>query len=177
MLKWDPHFAPSYTPVEMLELGVFEGKYINGIPEIPKEWFKIPKVLKPGDSPDPSINYYGVKSRMSLSEWRAKGWIDEYDPYGWFEWYIRYFLGRRLPVVDSRQIGRWYSFIARHQAQVTMACDLNDPKCHTKQRQGLLQWGWRSETPFTPAQRSANIERIVKLAYPVKPEHKFKKGH
>jgi len=176
MVKWDPHFAPSFTPLEMLELGVFEGKYINGIPGVPKEYYTCPKVLGPKDSPDPSINYYGVKSRQPLSEWQANGWIDKEDPYGWFEWYIKYFLGRRLPVIDSKQIGRWASFVARHQAQVNMGCKLTDRQCRPRQRQGLLQWAWDSTTLFTPAQREQNLTRIMSLAYPIQPAHKFRRG-
>lgn len=176
MVSWDSHFAPSYTPLEMLELGVFEGKYINGIPGVPKEYYMCPKVLGPKDSPDPSINYYGVKSRQSLSEWKENGWIDDEDPYGWFEWYIKYFLGRRLPVIDSKQIGRWYSFVARHQAQVVGGCKLNDRLCRPRQRQGLLQWAWDSTTPFTPGQRAKNLKRIMSLAYPIQPASKFRRG-
>lgn len=175
MIKWDLHFSPSFTPLEMLTMGVFEGKYINGIPGIPKEWFKCPKVLGVKDTPDPSINYYQVKSRQPLSEWKANGWIDDVDPYGWFEWYIKYFLGRRLPVVDSKQIGRWYSFVARHQAQVVAACRLDDPTCHARQRQGLLQWAWDSSTAFTPHQRAINQSRIISLAHDKQPASKFER--
>lgn len=81
---WDPRFAPSYTPEEMLRLGVFEGKYINNIKGIPQSWKNIDKVLGPNDSPDPKINRYGVKSRQSLSTWRKNGWIKPQDPNGWF---------------------------------------------------------------------------------------------
>ena len=164
MATWDPNFAPSYSPLEMLEMGVFEGKYINGIPGVPAEWYKLPKVLKPNDKPNPELNYYKVKSRQPLSEWQANGWIDDVDPYGWFEWYIKYFLGRRMPAIDSRQIGRWYSFVARHQAQVSHACKLTDPTCHTRQRQGLLQWAWDSTKEFTASQRNLNRKRIMRIA-------------
>lgn len=164
MSTWDPNFAPSFTPLEMLEMGVFEGKYINGIPGVPPEWYKLPKVLKPDQKPDPELNYYKVKSRQPLSVWQENGWIDDVDPYGWFEWYIKYFLGRRLPVIDSKQIGRWYSFVARHQAQVSHGCKLDDFACHTRQRQGLLQWAWDSTKEFTPSQRNINRKRIMRIA-------------
>ena len=93
--KWDSRFAPSYAPYEMLEMGVFEGKYINNIQGIPSSWKKYPKVLGIKDKPDPTLNYYGVKSRQPLSEWQKNGWIMT-DKNGWFAWYIHYFLGRRL---------------------------------------------------------------------------------
>lgn len=173
MIKWDENFCPSYTPEEMLKLGVFEGKYINGIPGIPSEWFKLPKVLKRSDKPDPTVNYYGIKSRQSLSEWKSKGWIDKQDPYGWFEWYIKYFLGRRIPEIDSKQIKRWNSFVARHQAQINFGCNLKDSSCRPKQRQGLLQWAWDSNTLFTDNQKAINYKRIIKLPHPETSSKKF----
>ncbi|MGL5648984.1 MAG: hypothetical protein ACRDDY_14135 [Clostridium sp.] len=176
MKDWDSNFTPSYTPLEMLELGVFEGKYINGIPGVPKEWYDLPKVLKVYQKPDPSLNKFGVKSRMSLSEWRDKGWIDECDPYGWFEWYIKYFLGRRIREIDAKQIWRWHSFISRHQAQVTKGCNLSDEACRPKQRQGLLQWAWDSSTPYAIHQRNLNRKRIIKLAHDLKPLEYFQRG-
>ena len=82
-ITWDPKFAPSYTPEEMLKLGVFEGKYINAVKGAPAAWKKIPKVLGPDDEPDPTINKYGVKSRQPLSVWKKNGWVKT-DKWGWF---------------------------------------------------------------------------------------------
>ena len=160
---WSPEFAPSYTPDEMLKMGVFEGKYINIIKnaKIPKEWYNYPRVLGVKDKPDPKLNYYGVKSRQPLSVWEANGWIYGDDIGGWFHWYIAYYLGRRDPKIDEIQIGRWRSFVARHQAQVSSKCKVGDKDCHTKQRQGLLQWGWNSDKEFTEKQRKANLKRLA----------------
>jgi hypothetical protein len=160
---WDVNFAPSFTPKEMLEMGVFEGKYINGIKGIPAAWKKIPKVLGPKDTPDPTINYYGVKSRKPLSYWKEKGWIMT-DRYGWFEWYIHYYLGRRLGDEDTKQINRWRSFVARHAGQISANCTLGDRKCRPVQRQGLLQWGWDSTTKWTVKQMESNLKRLGKDA-------------
>ena len=162
-ITWDPKFAPSYTPEEMLRMGVFEGKYINNIKEVPQEWKKIDKVLKLEDEPDPKINKYGVKSRQSLSVWRRNGWIKT-DANGFFHWAINYFLGRRLGKEDDWQIGRWNSFVARHQGQINA-----DPKSKNKdhrlvQKQALLQWGWEWETMYTEEQKAKNAKRIARIA-------------
>ena len=70
---FDPGFKPRFSPREMLELGVFEGKYCNDCAgELPEEWFAKAKIA---DRPDPSLNCFGIKSRQPLSEWRRKGWI------------------------------------------------------------------------------------------------------
>jgi hypothetical protein len=162
-ITWDPRFAPSYTPEEMLKLGVFEGKYINNIKSIPASWKKIPKVLGPNDEPDPTINKYGVKSRQGLSVWKKNGWIKT-DKNGWFSWFINYYLGRRLGQEDDWQIGRWNSFVARHQGQINA-----DPKSKNKdhrlaQKQALLQWGVEWSTSMTYEQRLRNAKRVAKLA-------------
>ncbi|MCQ0970008.1 hypothetical protein MLD63_06160 [Paracoccus sp. TK19116] len=132
-------FKPHFTPKEMLELGVFEGKYLNDCQdEFPKSWFENAKL---SDKPDPDLNYFGIKSRQPLSRWIEKGWIIEPDPRGWFQWYCRYYLGRRIEGVDDKQVQRWKSF-ARHQGQVKKNCDANDLSCRPKQRQALLQWSY-----------------------------------
>lgn len=160
--QWSPLFGPSYTPEEMLKLGVFEGKYINSVKGVPGDWKKIPKVLGPKDEPDPSVNKFKVKSRQPLSVWKENKWIRT-DPNGFFEWHINYYLGRRLGDEDDWQIGRWRSFVARHQGQIVASCNLKDYDCHAKQRQGLLQWGWDSSNKFDPKQVQKNAERMAKL--------------
>ena len=137
--KFAEGFTPHFTPQEMLELGVFEGKYMNDCRnEFPADWFK---KARTSDTPDPSLNRFGVKSRQPLSVWRDKGWIIGPDPRGWFQWYCRYYLGRRLPGVDEKQIRRWRAF-ARHAAQVRQNCDPMDFACRPRQRQALLQWSY-----------------------------------
>ena len=160
--SWDPDFTPSFTPEEMLKKGVFEGKYINNIKGVPAKWKGLPKVVGPKDPPDPKLNYYGLKSRQPLSEWKSKGWIMT-DKNGWFEWYIHYFLGRRLGEEDTKQIKRWKSFVARHQAQVSNKCKKGDNACNSKQRQGLLQWAWDSDTDWGERQREKNLKRILNI--------------
>ena len=132
-------FQPCYSPMEMLELGVFEGKYCNDCRgELPADWYANAKIA---EQADPALNCFGVKSRQSLSVWREKGWIVGPDPRGWFQWYCRYYLGRRLPDIDAHQIKRWRAF-ARHGAQVCKNCEPGDVFCRPRQRQALLQWAY-----------------------------------
>jgi len=139
---FDPDFKPELTPGEMLELGVFGGKYMTDCRhEFPETWFAKAK-LSPGRS-DPSLNYFGVTASQPLSVWRRKGWIHPNDPRGWFQWYCRYFLGRRLGDEDRRQIGRWRA-MRRHIKQVRNHCEARDLFCRPRQRQALLHWAYDS---------------------------------
>ncbi|MEQ9519242.1 MAG: hypothetical protein RLN89_07355 [Parvibaculum sp.] len=132
-----PDFKPFYTPQEMLAMGVFEGKYCNDSrAEFPDTWFDNAKLSA---APNPDINYFGIKSRQPLTVWREKGWIYGPDPRGWFQWYCRYYMGRRLPDVDAIQIKRWKGF-ARHAGQIRANCEPGDVFCRRRQRQALLQW-------------------------------------
>lgn len=159
--SWDISFGPTYTPEEMIELGIFEGTYIRAIKGLPGSWYSKPKVLKKGQRPDPKLNKFGVKSRLNLNQWQAKGWIKT-DPNGWFEWYCKYYLGRRLGDEDIAQIKRWRSFVARHQAQVVNSGKLKDESTRLKQRQGLLQWGWDSTVPFNESTIESNAKRLAR---------------
>jgi len=137
-----PDFMPELTPKMMLSLGVFGGKYMTDTrKELPQSWFKEAKLSS--DGRDPSLNYFGVDAGSPLSVWRKKGWIHPDDPRGWFQWYCRYYLGRRLPGEDDRQIARWKAF-RRHAAQVCQNCDTGDFTCRPRQRQALLQWAYDS---------------------------------
>ena len=138
---FDPGFAPELSPAEMLELGVFGGKYMTDCrEEFPAEWFAKAK-LSPRKA-DKACNWFGVLASQPLAEWRRKGWIRPDDPRGWFQWFCRYWLGRRHED-DARQIGRWRAF-ARHAAQVRRNCEPGDPFCRPRQRQALLQWAYDS---------------------------------
>lgn len=139
---FDPLFKPDLTPQEMLELGVFGGKYMTDCrDEFPKQWFVHAK-LSP-EKKDPSLNFFGVDASQSLAVWKKKGWIHRDDPRGWFQWYCRYYMGRRVPVEDQRQIKRWRAMV-RHMSQIQNSCRVGDFSCHTKQRQALLHWAYDS---------------------------------
>ncbi len=155
-------FKPYYTPGEMLKLGVFEGKYLNDCEdEFPSEWFTAAKAadkLRP-EAADVSVNLFKIKSRLSLQEWQKRGWIPittgDMDVRGWFQWYCRYWIGRRMPEVDRVQINRWRAFV-RHSGQIKASIarmtPANKPKTRAqllehrpRQRQALLQW---AHNPF-----------------------------
>uniref|UniRef100_A0A6C0F8G3 Uncharacterized protein n=1 Tax=viral metagenome TaxID=1070528 RepID=A0A6C0F8G3_9ZZZZ len=143
-----PDFKPDLTPKQILELGAFEGKYLNDCDEeFPKEWYKSAKKkgkLSPMKA-NPAINCFGMKSRLSLQEWKKRKWIPinekDKDVRGWFQWYCRYYIGRRDKNVDRIQINRWKSY-KRHLGQIRKNCKPGDFSCRPKQRQGLLQWAY-----------------------------------
>ena len=151
----DLSFKPYYSPAQMLKLGVFEGKYLNDcFNEFPAEWYSdAADKLRP-DKADVSVNLFGIKSRLSLAEWKKRKWIPiapgDKDIRGWFQWYCRYWLGRRIPEIDHIQIARWSSFV-RHSGQIkesirSMSAALRPKtkaqlkKHRPRQRQALLQW-------------------------------------
>jgi len=162
---FDPRFTPALSPAEMLFMGVFEGKYLNdSYTEFPSEWYLYALAAnRLSPSADISCNWFNVKSRQPLSVWRENGWapvlgfqnkggkgktrdiladVDANpDERGWFQWYCRYWLGRRIPDLDAVQIGRWRSF-ARHAGAIRHGCSAGDLMCRTRERQALLQWAY-----------------------------------
>lgn len=140
--QFDPEFKPDLTPKQMLALGVFGGKYMTDCTkEFPADWFTKAK-LSPKQR-DPSLNYFRVDASQPLSVWKKKGWIHKDDPRGWFQWYCRYFMGRRIPVEDARQMKRW-KMMRRHIAQIAHNCRAGDVQCRPRQRQALLHWAYDS---------------------------------
>lgn len=140
--NFDPLFKPQLTPKEMLEMGVFGGKYMTDCTkEFPKDWFKKDKLCH--EKHDANINYFKVNASQPLAVWRKNGWIYKEDPRGWFQWYCRYYMGRRIPQEDTRQIKRWLA-IKRHIAQIKKNCQPGDLSCRVVQRQALLHWAYDS---------------------------------
>jgi len=163
---FDPRFKPALTPAEILFMGAFEGKYLNDCTdEFPQEWFLNAGAagkLSP-DKRDVGVNYFGVDSRQPLNVWRENGWVPRPpgmrggkntkgrviladreanpDERGWFQWYCRYWMGRRLPELDNMQIGRWRSF-ARHAGAIRAGCGRGALSCRPRERQALLQWAY-----------------------------------
>ena len=151
-------FSPNKTPVEVIREGAFGGTYFRDIYSgINGKWYKnswtefdqlknINKENYCSNYYDVIVNKYGVKCGTSLRFWENKGWINEIDPYGWFQWYFRYWLGRRLED-DERQINRWKKIVSRFRGKlVKMIRDagskFDDYSISPKIRQILLHWGY-----------------------------------
>jgi hypothetical protein len=134
-------FTPDLSPGTMLQLGVFGGKYMTDCrEEFPADWFAGAR-LSP-ERRNPRLNCFGVNASQSLAVWRRNGWIHPQDPRGWFQWYCRYYMGRRS-ADDARQIRRWRA-IARHVAAIRKHCDPGDLECRRRQRQAVLHWAYDS---------------------------------
>jgi len=132
-------FKPQLTPKKMLELGVFGGSYFGlRIKEYPKSWFKNAKTSAKFEV---NLNRFRVKSGMSKKQWLEKGWIFKEDPLGWFQWYCRFSIGRRIPHIDEIQIKRWKNF-RRHVTAIKKNCESSDINCRRRQRQAILQWAY-----------------------------------
>lgn len=140
--NFNPEFKPELTPQQMLELGVFGGKYMTDCKnEFPSDWFEKAKLNH--EFHNPKLNFFKANASQPLLVWRKKGWIYTEDPRGWFQWYCRYFMGRRMPKEDERQIKRWKA-IKRHIAQIKKNCKKGDFSCRPKQRQAVLHWAYDS---------------------------------
>lgn len=140
--NFDPRFKPELTPKEMLKLGVFGGKYMTDCrKEFPADWFLEAKLCS--EKHDAALNCFGVNASQPLSVWRKKGWVYPEDPRGWFQWYCRYYQGRRMPEEDDWQIKRWKA-IQRHLKQIRKNCAPKDLLCRRRQRQAALHWAYDS---------------------------------
>ena len=105
-------------------------------------WKKLIRSIAVQKFYDVNLNKYGTWLRFL----EDNGWISSIDPYGWFEWYFRYWLGRRSLDVE-RQIGRWKGLVSRFRGQlIKMIGGFNgrfdDFSISPKIRQILLHWGY-----------------------------------
>ncbi len=142
--RFDPRFKPELTPKQMLALGVFGGRYMRDCTkEFPRDWFTRAKFHPQGAAGhSKSLNYFKVDASQPLSVWRKKGWIQPQDPRGWFQWYCRYYVGRRSKD-DERQIRRWLA-LKRHIVQLKKHCRKGNLTCRPVQRQAILHWAYDS---------------------------------
>lgn len=141
-VNFHSEFKPELSPKELLALGIFGGKYMTDcISEFPADWFENAKLSSERKNID--LNYYKIDASMPLKHWQEKGWIFPDDPRGWFQWYCRYYYGRRIEDEDKRQIKRWKA-MRRHLGAVKSNCQNMDQNCRKKQRQALLHWAYDS---------------------------------
>ena len=165
-----PEFTPNMTPKQVLQNGSFGGTYFRDIyssvtqkkykgkkviEEFPKNWFTgldlEQKILS--QNYDKKLNKYGVECGTSLDYWESKKWITEHDPYGWFQWYCRFYRGRRIPEEDRRQIDRWLNltgpkgrFRNRLYGMITKKGgieQIENYEISPKIRQTLQHWGYK----------------------------------
>lgn len=168
-----PEFRPNLTPEEVIRRGSFGGTYFRPIDSsvakrsftseeamegLPASWFTgiDMDTRVTSNKYRTAVNAYKVSCGQGLREWESSGWITPYDPYGWFQWYCHFYLGRRCPD-DARQIkrgcgvmgdkGRWRRFLANKCIQATSASHpleqvLEDASISPKVRQLLQHWGY-----------------------------------
>ena len=151
-------FSPSKIPIEVIREGAFGGTYFRDIYSgISGKWYKnswkefgqlknIVAKFYASHFYDVNVNKYAVKCGTSLRFWENKGWINEIDPYDWFQWYFRYWLSKRSKD-DKRQINRWKKIVSRFRGKlVKMIRDaggkFDDYSISPKIRQILLHWGY-----------------------------------
>lgn len=161
-----PDFKPNLTPSQVFKAGAFGGTYFrpiyssvtgknykakNVIKEYPKSWFSGMDIEKEliSEKYDKKVNKYGVKCGSSLEDWESSGWMDKQDPYGWFQWYCRFYKGRRTKD-DKRQIDRWKKLAGPNGRFRTRLMNMiinkgknyNDSSISPVIRQTLLHWGY-----------------------------------
>ena len=93
-------FHPNITPIDVIKKGVFGGTYFRDIYSgVNNKWSKnswkkfeelkdIDKKYYSSGFYDADLNHCRVEVGTSLRFWESKGWINETDPYGWFQWYF-----------------------------------------------------------------------------------------
>lgn len=158
-------FHPNRTPEDVLRAGSFGGTYFRSIVSavtnirysgqdvlkdtVPKEWISgIPLSNLTAMNYKPAVNRFGVKCGGSLGMWESSGWIVDSDPYGWFQWYCRFYQGRRCSD-DARQLSRWCKSAGpkgRFRSQLCNKIIAANTKCDNRAispviRQTLLHWG------------------------------------
>ena len=151
------NFSPNKTPIEIIKEGAFGDTYFRDIySNINKKWYKnswkkfvylknIDTKFYASDYYDVNVNKYGVKCGRSLRFWENKSWINKIDSYGWFQWYFRYWLGRRSKD-DKRQINRSKKIVRRFRGKLVKmirntGSRYGDFSISSKIRQILLHWG------------------------------------
>jgi hypothetical protein len=152
-------FKPNLTPKEIIQMGSFGGTYFHptdrnidiDVNEFPPEWFVgLPTEFYYSKKYIRKVNYFKTKCGQSQEEWEKMGWINPIDPRGWFQWYCRYYMGRRCED-DDRQIRRWLNFsgpTGRWRNYIYSQIhkrggDISDESYSLGARQSLLHWAYK----------------------------------
>lgn len=180
-----PEFHPNMTPKEVLQAGSFGGTYFRPIYssvtgkqykdeallELPSDFTEglNRKKMVTSSKYDEGVNTYKVKCGGSLEMWEESGWIHKQDPYGWFQWYCRFYGGRRS-ADDERQVGRWLRCAGptgRWKNNLIMKCyrggaQYNDPNISPVVRQTLQHWGYRlTEDDYQAKVKQLKRKRVM----------------
>ena len=149
-------FATCFSPREMLIGGVFGGIYFNDpnwMDGISDSVFRgVSEKKYANQISDVGINMYEADAGLSQKDWDDLDAIHPQDPRGWFQWYCRFCSGRRTED-DSRQIGRYWSFVCRmHGILRYNASNWKEEyySDYKKLSQSLFQWGW--DARFNPSE-------------------------
>ena len=149
-------FYPNISPVDLTKKGAFGGTYFRDIySSVTGKFYKnswqefdelksIDGKYYSSDFYDVKLNCYGVEFGTSLGFWESKGWINEMDPYGWFQWYFRYWKGRRSED-DPRQMNRWKRIVNRFVGILNKM--ISKGKDSKKLREILFHWCYEMKKP------------------------------
>jgi hypothetical protein len=156
-----PEFRPNLSPKQMFEAGILGGTYFRPIysgvlkkklsnMHLEFDYLKeMDKQYVTSSVENLKINKYKVHSGTKLEYWESKNWINPIDPYGWIQWYCRFYAGRRCED-DKRQIKRWLAFAGPNgRFRLRLINNIKRKKTTVDDysvspviRQGLLQWGY-----------------------------------
>lgn len=147
-------FYPYLTPTDILKNGAFGGSYF-GVEELEGDYdyqslfqetlADVSPHLYLGNKYKPKMNMFKIRSGMNYDYWTEMNWMHKDDPYGWFEWYLKYYNGRRHSD-DDRQIRRWQDFCGvngRWRKRIYKRIyETNDWQISPRIQQSLLHWGY-----------------------------------
>lgn len=153
---WPDKFHPNLAPRDCIRAGMLSGTYFSrtdliSVGEFPVDWFEgLDPDTYSGDRERNEVNMYGVHAGTSQADWERAGWMHSDDPRGWFQWYCRYWRGRRHED-DERQIDRWARFASVERGRWTRTLygkirsagvPVDDGSISPVIRQSLLHWAY-----------------------------------
>ncbi|KAG0660338.1 hypothetical protein C6P46_004638 [Rhodotorula mucilaginosa] len=169
-----PRFRPNLSPEEIIRRGSFDGGFFRPVKskqsgrELHEDWADLPKEWYSGlssgmyltrpEGAEDSVNKWQARMGQPYEAWEANGWIRaEHDARGWFQWYYRFFLGRRCED-DDRQVGRWDRvageasgrwrriLLQKYRQKGVSFVEPNEEEVSPGIRQTLQHWGYDPTT-------------------------------